>query len=57
MARTILTSVGPSGPNKEYLYNLCEAMRDLVPHVTDTHLLELEEAVKQLEAEENKCVC
>ena len=56
MARTILTSVGPSGPNKEYLYKLCEAMRDLVPHVTDTHLLELEEAVKQLEAEENKCV-
>ena len=49
MARTIVTSVGPSGPNIDYLYNLCEAMRTLVPEVEDRHLLELEEAVKKLE--------
>ena len=49
MARTILTSVGPSGPNIDYLYNLCEAMRQLVPEVEDKHLHELEEAVRKLE--------
>ena len=52
MARTILTTVGPSGPNIDYLYNLCQAMRDLVPHYTDPHLDELEQRVRQLEAEQ-----
>ena len=49
MARTILTSVGPSGPNIDYLYNLCDAMRELVPHIEDDHLTELEGKVKMLE--------
>jgi len=51
MARTILTSVGPSGPNIEYLYNLCNVMRELLPNVDDNHLTELEAKVKQLEIE------
>ena len=50
MASLILTSVGPSGPNKDYLYNLCQGMRELMPHVVDKHLEELEEKVRELEA-------
>ena len=52
MAQTILTCVGPSGPNIDYLYNLCEAMRDLVPHCQDPHLDQLEQRVRQLEAQQ-----
>eukprot|EP00095_Tigriopus_kingsejongensis_P004457 maker-scaffold168_size293125-snap-gene-0.28 protein:Tk04457 transcript:maker-scaffold168_size293125-snap-gene-0.28-mRNA-1 annotation:"cation transport regulator-like protein 2" len=47
MAQTILTRVGPSGPNKDYLYNLAQAMRDIDP--LDQHIFELERAVKTLE--------
>ena len=54
MARTILTRVGPSGPNIDYLYNLCEAMRDLVPGQTDTHLDQLETRVRQLQEEQRR---
>ena len=50
MATTILTTVGPSGPNIDYLYNLCDAMRELVPHVKDDHLEELEMKVRELES-------
>ena len=49
MAATILTTVGPSGPNIDYLYNLCDAMRELAPHVKDDHLEELEMKVRELE--------
>ena len=55
MARTILTSAGPSGPNIEYLYNLCQAMRELVPHVEDQHLIELEQRVRQMECSAKPC--
>ena len=47
MAKTILTSVGPSGPNKEYLYNLANALKEM--GIEDEHVFELEEAVKQLD--------
>ena len=47
MASTILNSVGPSGQNKEYLYNLAEAMLEIDPN--DTHLYELDRAVKKLD--------
>ena len=53
MATTILTSVGPSGPNIDYLYNLCQAMRELIPHIQDPHLDELEQKVKELESSKN----
>ena len=49
MANTILKSVGPSGPNKEYLFNLASALRQL--GIEDEHIFELEEAVKSLEKE------
>jgi len=53
MASLILRSVGPSGPNKDYLYNLNLAMKELVPHVVDKHLEELDAKVRELEALEN----
>ena len=49
IARTIFTSVGPSGKNIDYLMNLTHALRTLIPGEEDTHLSELEERVKKLD--------
>ncbi|XP_003743399.1 putative glutathione-specific gamma-glutamylcyclotransferase 2 [Galendromus occidentalis] len=46
MARTIAFTRGPSGPNIDYLMNLCDSMRKIAPGVIDEHLNTLEEAVK-----------
>lgn len=51
MASTILSSVGPSGENKEYLYRLAQALRELVPSIRDTHVEQLEARVRVLEEE------
>ena len=51
MAKTILTSVGPSGPNKDYLHNLASALKDM--NIEDDHVFELEEAVRELEKLKN----
>ena len=52
IAETIATSVGPSGPNDEYLFRLCDAMRAMVPggHV-DPHLAQLERLVREYQRE------
>ncbi|KAJ3804901.1 ChaC-like protein [Lentinula lateritia] len=42
LAQNIWESVGPSGPNKEYLYKLVEAVRKLAPESHDSHLYALE---------------
>uniref|UniRef100_D8QKC4 glutathione-specific gamma-glutamylcyclotransferase n=1 Tax=Schizophyllum commune (strain H4-8 / FGSC 9210) TaxID=578458 RepID=D8QKC4_SCHCM len=42
LAHRIYTSVGPSGPNKEYLYRLADAVRELSPSSHDSHLFVLE---------------
>ncbi|KAJ4485219.1 ChaC-like protein [Lentinula aciculospora] len=42
LAQKIWESGGPSGPNKEYLYNLVEAVRKLAPESHDSHLYALE---------------
>jgi len=48
MADTIYTSRGPSGDNKEYLFNLADALRDVIKQ-HDPHVEELETAVRKLE--------
>ena len=53
IARTIFTSVGPSGKNIDYLMNLTHALRTLIPGEEDTHLSELEERVKKLDSHLN----
>ncbi|KAK0475260.1 ChaC-like protein [Armillaria novae-zelandiae] len=50
LAETIWKSVGPSGPNKDYLYNLVSAVRQLSPDSHDSHLFALEKIVRSLDA-------
>ena len=49
VALQILNSRGPSGTNREYLYELAAALRNL--DVDDAHVFELEAHVKALEAD------
>jgi cation transport regulator ChaC len=53
MAKQIFESIGPSGKNKEYLFKLCQAMRQICDEAMDNHLVELEDAVRELEVEYN----
>jgi len=45
----IWRSVGPSGPNKDYLYELAEAVRKLAPESYDSHLYSLETRLRKLD--------
>ncbi|KAF7316314.1 Gamma-glutamylcyclotransferase [Mycena indigotica] len=45
LAHRIWISVGPSGPNKDYLYNLADSVRHLSPASVDRHLFTLEVCV------------
>ncbi|EIW61480.1 ChaC-like protein [Trametes versicolor FP-101664 SS1] len=49
LAEHIWRSVGPSGLNKDYLYNLAEAVRRLAPESHDSHLFELETRCRELD--------
>ncbi|CAG7667417.1 unnamed protein product [Allacma fusca] len=49
MASQIYASSGPSGTNKEYLFNLADAMRQICEDAIDPHLAELEMRVRKLE--------
>ncbi|CAE6532926.1 unnamed protein product [Rhizoctonia solani] len=49
LARKIWESSGPSGPNKEYLYHLARAVRELAPESFDSHLSALEMEVRRLD--------
>ncbi|CAG8552836.1 15352_t:CDS:2 [Acaulospora morrowiae] len=50
IAQQIFRSVGPSGPNKEYLLNLTSALRFVAPDAYDGHLFDLEKRVLELES-------
>lgn len=45
----ILYAVGPSGTNREYVYQLADAMRHYFPDQTDEHLFEIEKLLKERE--------
>ncbi|OAQ90978.1 cation transport regulator-like protein 2 [Purpureocillium lilacinum] len=49
LARHVLASRGPSGLNKEYLYNLDVALDELSPGSGDVHVSDLASRVKALE--------
>lgn len=57
IAQQIVSSVGSSGSNKEYLYNLAAAMRTIAPGEDDPHLFALEAAVKHLEEHHCQDIC
>lgn len=42
LAQRIFDSVGPSGANKDYLFQLSQAVKELAPASHDSHLTELE---------------
>ncbi|XP_056639789.1 putative glutathione-specific gamma-glutamylcyclotransferase 2 isoform X1 [Diorhabda sublineata] len=48
IAVQVVRSVGPSGPNIEYVCNLANSMRTFFPFVKDDHLFELEKKVLNL---------
>lgn len=54
IAKQVLSCQGPSGTNKEYVYNLAAAMRELAPDVEDDHLFSLEAAVRRLDTDTKK---
>jgi len=49
LAHRIWQSVGPSGPNKDYLFKLAESVRKLSPQSYDSHLLALDTMVRRLD--------
>ncbi|KAF8055622.1 ChaC-like protein [Lyophyllum atratum] len=51
LSHRIWSSVGPSGRNKDYLYHLVAAVRDLSPSSYDSHLYALEARVRALDAQ------
>ena len=55
LALQIARSVGPSGPNTEYLFNMADALREknIVTEDDDNHLMLLESKVREI-LENNK---
>ncbi|XP_035703007.1 uncharacterized protein LOC110845087 [Folsomia candida] len=53
MAKQIYEAIGPSGKNKDYLFNLATAMHQISEEAVDSHLAELEIAVRDLDEKFN----
>lgn len=49
LAKIIARSIGPSGNNWDYLYELAAALREL--NINDPHVFELETVVRKLRAD------
>lgn len=49
LAETVWRAVGPSGRNKDYVYNLAAAVRALAPEAYDSHLFALEARLRELD--------
>ena len=56
LARKILESTGPSGENKEYLYNLETALLGLSKESEDAHVSDLVRRCREIEAHEGNSV-
>ena len=54
IAKQVISCQGPSGTNKEYVYNLAKAMRHLLPGIEDDHLFSLEAALKKIDPDAKK---
>ena len=53
LSRFSVTSVGPSGKNIDYFWNLANALREGIDP-NDEHILELEKVVRRMMTEDNK---
>jgi len=50
IASRICKAVGPSGKNKDYLYKLASAVKELAPESHDSHLMALVKLVRGIDA-------